>query len=160
MDTKPAERAAHRVELELQNRVGMLCVHGGILVAIGLMMVLTGAPIPAEEWYGWPARYVMGGAALLAGVTLLIGVAKGDDDYRGWVLMVGGTAAACLWHIALVSLYSYSATTEDMALLSVGEAIPDGITSRAYIPLVYLGYVMLTVIHNATLVRLGPPPRP
>lgn len=154
-----AERAQHRIVLELQNRIGMLCVHGGILLMIGLMMILTGAPAPAEDWWGPWARLLLGGLALAAGGTLLVGVAVSDETRGGWLAMVFGTLTACLWHVGLTLTYTYAAATEKMQILAPGEPLSEAVTSRGYIPLVYLGYVLLVLIHHVTLVRLGPPPR-
>ena len=159
MTTRQAERAQHRIVLELQNRIGMLCVHGGILLMIGMMMILTGAPAPAEDWWGPFARLVLGGMAMLGGAVLLVGTARGDDSRWGWSMMTIGTALAAAWHVGLTLTYTYAAATERMVILAPGEPLSEAVTSRGYIPLVYLGYVLLVLIHCATLVRLGPPPR-
>lgn len=153
------ERAQHRIVLELQNRIGMLCVHGGILLMIGMMMILTGAPAPTEGWWGPWSRLVLGGAAMAGGMTLLVGTARSDDSWGGWMMMTVGSALGALWHVGLTATYSYAATTEKMQILSPGEPLSEAVTSRGYIPLVYLGYVLLVLIHFVTLVRLGPPPR-
>lgn len=156
---RAAERAQHRIVLELQNRIGMMCVHGGILLMIGMMMILTGAPAPAEGWWGPYARLVLGGAAMIGGSVLLIGTARGDDSWWGWAMMTIGSALAAAWHVGLTATYTYAAATERMVILAVGETLGETVTSRGYIPLVYLGYVLLVLIHCVTLVRLGPPPR-
>lgn len=159
MTTRAQERAAHRIVLELQNRAAMLATHGGILASVGLMMVLTGGPAPAEAWFGPWARLVYGGGALVGGIVLLVGVARGDDDRRGWAASLLGAAAACIWHLGLTATYVYAVLQEHHQLLAPGEPLGADVISRGYIPLVYLGYVMLTLIHAVTLARLGPPPR-
>jgi len=156
---RQAARAHKRIVLELQNRIGMLCVHGGILLMIGMMMILTGAPAPAEDWWGPTARLALGGAAMIGGAVLLVGTALGDDSRRGWSMMVVGSVLAGLWHLGLTFTYAYAAATARMEILSPGEPLSEAVTSRGYIPLVYFGYVLLVLIHSITLVRLGPPPR-
>lgn len=158
-EQRAAERAHKRIVLELQNRAAMLAIHGGILVGIGLMMMLTGGPAPSEAWFGPWSRLLLGGAAVFGGGVLLVGVARGDDDRPGWYAMVVGVILACLWHLGLAGTYVYAVATEHLVLLSPGEALDPWITSRGYIPLVYLGYVLLTIVHATTLLRLGPPPR-
>lgn len=159
MKTRSLDRAQHRIVLELQNRVGMLCVHGGILLTIGLMMLITGGPAPAAYWFGSSARLTLGGFATLVGFTILVGTARGDNDRWGWPLMVVGTFGAILWHLALAAVYAYAASVERLMVLSPSELLAPDITSRGYIPLVYFGYLLLVTIHSVTLVRLGPPPR-
>lgn len=159
MTTRAAERATRRVTLELENRAGMLCVHGGILLMIGLMMALTGAPAPTEDWFGPWSRLAMGGFAMASGAVLLWGVAAGDERKGGWLAMTLGTGGACWWHVGLTATYAYAAIVGRMEILAPGEPLSEAITSRGYIPLVYLGYVLLLMIHNVTLLRLGPPPR-
>ena len=153
------ERAHRRIVLELENRTLMLCVHGGILIVLGLMMALTGAPAPTEDWYGPWSRLVVGGAGMAIGLTTLVGVALTDESRVGYASMMVGTVMAAFWHGGLSLTYAYAVATQKMALLSPGEPLDTAITNRGYIPFVYLGYVLLVCIHASTLVRLGPPPR-
>ena len=156
---RAAERAQRRIVLELENRVLMLCIHGGILLVLGLMMALTGAPAPTEAWYGPWSRLFIGGAGITIGLITLIGVALTDESPRGYALQAGGTITAALWHLGLASTYAYAAVTERMALLAPGEPLSTAVTNRGYIPFVYLGYVLLISLHARTLVCLGRPPR-
>lgn len=159
VDQRAQERAHKRIVLELGNRTAMLCVHGGLLLVVGLMMALTGAPRPTEDWFGPWSRLVVGGSGLLAGAVILVGVALTDESTRGWRTQVAGTSMAALWHLGLTATYAFAAITERMEILAPGESLADGVVNRGYIPFIYLGYEMLVVIHAVTLARLGPPPR-
>lgn len=154
-----AERAGRRIVLELENRTLMLCVHGGVLLILGLMMALTGAPAPTETWYGPWSRLWVGGIGMGIGSAILVGVALTDDSLRGYALLVSGTITAAFWHLGLSTTYAYAAATQKMALLAPGEELSTAITNRGYIPFVYLGLTLLVAIHAVTLARLGPPPR-
>lgn len=154
-----AERAKQRIVLELENRTLMLCVHGGILMILGLMMALTGAPAPTESWYGPWSRLAVGGIGMGTGAALLVGVALTDDSRRGYVAQVAATVMAAFWHLGLSATYAYAAATQKMELLAPGEPLSEAITNRGYIPFVYLGYVLLVGLHVRTLVSIGPPPR-
>lgn len=154
-----AERAKRRIVLELENRTLMLCVHGGVLLILGMMMALTGAPAPTEAWYGPWSRTFVGGAGMLIGAVSLVGVALTDDSRRGYAALVVGTIAAGFWHLGLSATYAYAAATQRMELLGPGEPLSEAITNRGYIPFVYLGLTLLVSIHAVTLARLGPPPR-
>jgi hypothetical protein len=156
---RQAERAKQRIVLELENRTMMLCIHGFILLVLGLMMALTGAPAPTEAWYGPWSRLVVGGIGILIGLTILVGVALTDESPRGYVSQVVGTLLAALWHLGLSSTYAFAAITERMELLAPGEPLSVTVTNRGYIPFVYLGYVMLISLHARTLIKLGRPPR-
>lgn len=137
----------------------MLCTHGGVLLILGLMMALTGAPAPTEAWYGPWSRLVVGGIGLLTGMVLLVGVALTDDVRRGYWALLGATAAGALWHLGLSATYAYAAITTRMDLLFPGEPLSTAVTNRGYIPFVYLGLCLLINTHLWTLVRLGRPPR-
>jgi len=154
-----SERAHRRIVLELENRNSMLLVHGALLLVLGLMMTLTGAPRPTEEWFGPWSRLVVGGAGMLSGLVALVGVALTDDSRRGYRLLLGGTAFGMLWHVGLSATYAWAVTQSRLELLAPGEILDINISNRAYIPFVYLGYVLLIGIHVRTLVKLGPPPR-
>lgn len=158
-DALAAERAKRRIVLELENRTLMLCVHGGVLLILGMMMALTGAPAPTEAWYGPWSRVIIGGLGMLIGSVSLIGVALTDDSRRGYVALLVGTITAGFWHFGLSATYAYAAATQRMELLAPGEPLSSAITNRGYIPFVYLGLTLLVTIHAVTLARLGPPPR-
>lgn len=159
VDQRISERAHRRIVLELENRTLMLCVHGGVLLILGLMMMFTGAPAPMEAWYGPWSRLVVGGTGFLIGAATLVGVALTDESRRGYSAMLVGTILAALWHAGLSLTYAYAASTSRMELLAPGEPLSAAVTQRGYIPFVYLGYVLLVSIHAVTLARLGPPPR-
>lgn len=154
-----AERAHRRIVLELENRTLMLLTHGGMLLVLGLMMVLTGAPRPTEEWFGPWSRLVVGGAGMLCGLTALVGVALTDDSRRGYRLLLAGTISGMVWHVGLSLTYAWAVSESRLEILAPGEALDSAISNRGYIPFVYLGYVLLIGIHARTLVKLGPPPR-
>lgn len=156
---RAAERAHKRIVLEIQNRTLMLCVHGLILMLVGLMMATTGAPLVTEEWFGPWSRIVVGSWAIVAGAVSIFGVALSDDIRLGWRSMLVGSLAGGLWHLGLASTYGWAAITTKMSILLPGEPLGSDIVSRGYIPFIYLGYVLLIAIHAVTLIRLGPPPR-
>lgn len=154
-----AERAHQRIVVELENRTLMLCTHGGVLLVLGLMMALTGAPAPTEAWYGPWSRLVVGGAGLIIGALMLVGVARTDDTHLGYRALLTSTLLATIWHAGLALTYAYAAATQKMALLAPGEPLSTSITNRGYIPFIYLGLMLLVSVHLRTLLRLGPPPR-
>lgn len=162
MDDRSSElekRAYERIMLELTNRTQMMAVHGTLLFAIGLMMAITGAPAPIEATSGPWSRILLGGAAMAIGLTVLYGTAQTDNTQRGWLALLTGFGFGVAWHASLSLAYAVAAMQAPMAVLAPGEVLDTLITNRGYIPLVYLGYVLLTLIHLRTVWRLGPPPR-
>lgn len=145
--------------LELTARTGMMMVHGVMLTLIGLAMVLTGAPAPIEASWGPWSRLAIGGAAIVIGLTILVGASETDNEPVGWWALLLGFGSGVLWHLGLATAYAASAYQSRMALLAPGELLDSTITSRGYIPLVYVGYFLLTAIHLRTVWKLGPPPR-
>lgn len=153
------QRAYERIMLELTNRTAMMVVHGTLLLLVGLTMSITGAPAPLEGAFGPWARILLGGSAMLIGWVILFGAAETDNDMAGWRALVVGFVGALMWHVALAVTYAVAAWQAPMALLLPGETLGAAITNRGYIPLIYVGYVMLTGIHLRTVWKLGPPPR-
>lgn len=160
MDTSDLEKRAYeRVMLELTARTLMMQVHGVMLAMLGLMMIITGAPAPIEaDWGPW-SRLALGGAAIGIGLTVLFGSAETDNEPAGWRALMIGFGSGMLWHLGLALAYTISVLGSRVQILSPGEILDASITSRGYIPLIYLGYVLLTSIHLRTVWKLGPPPR-
>lgn len=153
------KRAYERIMLELTARTAMMFVHGAMLAMIGLTMVVTGAPSPIEAAWGPWSRIALGGAALVIGAVILFGAAETDNDPAGWRALMLGFGGGMLWHAVLAGSYAVAAYQTQMAFLLPGETLSASVTSRGYIPLIYLGYVLLTALHFRTVWKLGPPPR-
>lgn len=154
-----SERARRRIELELESRTLMLLAHGGLLLAAGLMMALTGAPRLTEEWFGPWARLIVGPAGMILGISLFVGVALTDDSLLGWRLQKWSTTIAGLWHLGLSGTFLIAAVRDNMELLGPGEQMAVLTSSRGYVPFVYVVLGLLVCIHTVTLWRLGRPPR-
>lgn len=154
-----AERATRRIVLELETRNLMLLAHGGLLLVVGLMMALTGAPRLTEQWFGPWARLVVGGAGLGLGAMLLVGVALTDESHLGWRLQRFASTVAGLWHLGLSGTFAFAAATDNMELLRPGQPLEVATASRGYVPFVYIVLALLVCLHASTLWRLGPPPR-
>jgi len=160
MDTSDLEKRAYeRIMLELTARTSMMMVHGSMLAMIGLMMMVTGAPAPIEASLGPWSRILFGGAAVVFGMTILFGAAETDNEPSGWWALLLGFGSGVLWHAGLALAYAVSAYQSRMMILEPGEVLDAAITSRGYIPLVYVGYALLTALHLRTVWKLGPPPR-
>lgn len=160
MDVSELEQRAYdRIMLELTARTAMMFTHGALLVMIGLMMALTGAPAPIEDAWGPWSRLAIGLSAVVIGLTILFGAAETDIEPAGWGALVVGFATGMLWHVGLVVSYAMAAVDSRVMLLGPGEVLDASISSRGYIPLIYIGYVALTLIHLRTIWKLGPPPR-
>lgn len=162
MDDRTSElekRAYERIMLELTNRTAMMTVHGTMLILIGLTMAITGSPAPIELAWGPWSRVAIGGAAVVIGSGILVGAALTDNSPTGWRALLVGFGLGMLWHLGISVAYVVAVAQTRMAVLAPGEVLDSGITNRGYIPLVYLGYVLLTAIHLRTVRRLGPPPR-
>ena len=162
MDDRTSElerRAYERIVLELTARTWMMVVHGVILILVGLTMSVTGSPAPIEAAWGPWSRTLIGGAAMVIGSIILVGAARTDNDGAGWKALLAGFGAGMLWHLGLSAAYAVAAIRAEMAILMPGEILDASVTNRGYIPLIYLGYVLLTGIHLRTVWKLGPPPR-
>lgn len=153
------KRAYERVLLELTNRSLIMGIHGALLVLVGMTMAITGAPAPIEATFGPWSRIMLGGAAVLTGLTILLGSALTDNLLGGWLAQVTGFATGLFWHLAIAVTYTIAAAEVPMATLDPGQVLASDVTNRGYIPLIYLGYVALTAVNLRTVWKLGPPPR-
>lgn len=162
MDDRTSElekRAYERIMLELTNRTAMMTVHGTLLFLVGLTMAVTGAPAPIEAAWGPWSRVFIGGAAIIIGIIILFGTIETDNHPAGWKALLAGFSLGVLWHLGVSTAYAIAAIQARMAVLVPGEDLSSTITNRGYIPLIYLGYFLLTGIHLRTVWKLGPPPR-
>lgn len=162
MDERTSElerRAFDRIMLELTNRTFIMAIHGTLLFAVGLMMAITGAPSPIEESFGPWSRIVLGLSAMASGSLILFGAAETDNTAPGWAALLAGFGSGMLWHLGLATAYATAALSSDMMILEPGAPFDPSVTSRGYIPLIYVGYVLLTSVHLRTVWKLGPPPR-
>ena len=153
------KRAYERIMLELTSRTAMMMTHGILLALIGFTMALTGAPAPIEASWGPWSRLALGAVAVASGAVIIFGAAETDNEHAGWLALSVGFTSGLLWHAGLSIAYMVAALQAKIVILSPGADLSSEITSRGYIPLVYLGYVILTGIHARTVWKLGPPPR-
>lgn len=152
-------RARDRIYLELANRSTLLALHAWVAITVGLAMALTGAPMPIEHDFGPWARMVVGGWAFVFGVIMFIGTVMSYHSLRGWVALVSGTVGLSFWHSLVMFAYIDAAFDAKIVILKPGQHLDPDIVNRGYIPLVYLGYVMLVLTHAVTLILLDRPRR-
>lgn len=150
-------RSVERVRLELVGRKFMVTVLALIGVWVGVAMILTGAPNFIEDWFSPWSRYFVGGAAFLAGLLTSVGGAFRDDRRAPWWCQVIGLALLVLWYGALGAAYVGLTAQQGLAFVGPGEPLPEGITGRGYVPLVYLGLMVMTATPLATMLKLRRP---
>lgn len=150
-------RAIERVRLELVTRKFMVMVLALIGVWVGITMCLTGAPAFIETWFSPWSRYVVGGGAFLAGLTVSIGGMMTDRRPPGWWTQVIGLAALTIWYFGMSVAYLGLFMLEGAPFAAPGEPLDPSNSGRGYVPLVYLGLMILTATPLVTMLRLARP---
>lgn len=157
--TDSALRAGDQLYLELANRFALLTLHASIGITVGAAMFFTGAPAVVERDFGPWSRTVLGLWAVAFGISLLVGTLKTHFSPAGWVALISGCLGLAFWHSLIMFAYVDAAFDDRIAILMPGEHLDPSVTSRGYIPFIYLGYVTLVVTHAITVILLDRPRR-
>jgi len=142
---------------EIAVRRAFIVIHGIFGVWVGIAMILTGAPPPAEAWFGPEVRYVLGFSGLAFGALAIYGTYIGDDREPGWSATAVAMVGLTFWHAAMMAIYTAHAASGRGRIEILG---PDEIAmtdQRPYIPFVYMTLMMLTAAHALALKRFGRP---
>lgn len=153
MATDPTER----IRLELVTRKFMVMVLGLIAAWVGLAIMLTGAPSFIEAWFSPWSRFYVGGVAEAAGLTVVLGGLAGDLRRSGWWTQVVGLGLLVAWYAGLGGSYAVLVAQEGIDIVAPGQPLASVDAGRAYVPLVYLGLMLLTLTPLVTMLRLGQP---
>lgn len=157
MDTLQEDAAIERVRLELATRKLMVMSLASIGVWVGITVILYGAPNFIETWFSPWSRYAVGGAAFGFGLTTSLAGLGSDRTRVGWWFQVIGLSGLTLWYVAMAASYVILATHQGLDLLGPGEPLHEGVTGRAYVPMVYGGLATMTAIPLLTMFSLGRP---
>lgn len=157
MTEEELDHSIERVRLELVTRKFMVTVLAMIAVWVGIAIMLTGAPNFIEDWFSPWSRYCVGGVAFFSGIVTSIGGLEGDETKAGWRIQVIGLTTLTLWYLCMSAAYVGLVTMQGLPIVAPGEPLPDGVTGRGYVPIVYAGLMVMTATPLATLFRLGSP---
>lgn len=155
----PASQAIERVRLELVARKFMVMILALVAVWVGIAMMLTGAPSFLEGWFSPWSRYAVGSIAFMTGLLTSIGGSMTDQKPGGWWTQVVGLTGLCAWYAGMGIAYIGLVISEGFTWAGLGEALDPSSSGRAYVPIVYLGLMIMTATPLVTMLRLGRPRR-
>lgn len=130
-----------------------------ISMAVGLTMILTGAPAFVEDWFSPWSRVVLGALAFAPAVCTVVGALLSHNTLPGWWMQVAGLFGQATWYGAMMVVYCGLLVDEGAQWANLGEALDPAVSGRGYVPIIYLGLLGLAVIPLVTLLRLGRPGR-
>jgi hypothetical protein len=146
-----------RIRLELVTRKFMVILLGLTAAWVGLAIMVTGAPSFIEDWFSPWSRFYVGGVAEAAGLTVVLGGMVGDLRRSGWWTQVTGLALLVLWYAGLGASYAVLVFQQGVDIVGPGEHLPSTESGRAYVPMVYLGLMLMTATPLVTMLRIGRP---
>lgn len=146
-----------RVRHELEARKRMVMAMGLTAVWVGIAIMVMGAPNFLEEWFSPWSRYVLGGTTFTAGLFTCIGGAYGDDTRCGWWSQVLGLSGMIAWQVFMAAAYTGRVLDQGVFLAVPGEPLNAATTGRGYVPFLYVGLALGTLIPLLTMLRNGRP---
>jgi hypothetical protein len=154
------QQQINRVSEEIRTRKLLVMVIANTMVAIGAMIILTGAPNFLEDWFSPWSRYLVGGVPFVAGMVVAVAGAPNGTGRISWFIQVIGLILIVAWCLALGAVYvGYVGSEGGAHLAGLGEPLAAPSTGRAYVPIVYLGLTAIVAVPLVTMLRLGPPSR-
>lgn len=143
-----AQSTTARIAYESGNRLGLLWIHGLVGTTAGVQMLLYGTATVIEANVGPWSRYALGLAALIGGVTLLVGLTRVP---RSIPLEAVGLSFLAFWDGCMTVGLAWARWHQhDYRVLGMHERLTEGYVS-AYPVSVYAGLFGLLVIHLWTL---------
>lgn len=153
----PSERAFEHVRDEMTARRILISIHASFGITVGLAMILTGAPVPLEVWFGTWTRYALGTLGIIGGLTIVIGLILGDACCRGWRALLAGMSIHAVWQsIVLVAYTTAASQAKPPIILGLGQAADPANLGRVYIPFVYLTLFLLACAHIFAIWKVQP----
>lgn len=152
------DQATSRIQVELATRRLIVLVLGLLAIAIGTVMIVTGAPAFIENWFSPWSRVLLGGTSALFGFMAVFGLLY-DHRLLGWLAHIGGLIGLCLWYTAIGSAYTGLLVVEGPQWANLGEPLASNVSGRGYVPLIYLGLFMINLIPLVAALKAGRPYR-
>lgn len=146
-----------RIRLELIARKLMIMAMAVAAVFAGAAVMLTGAPNFLEDWFSPWSRYFIGGVPFVFGSLASLGGLMTDRTSCGWWAQFSGLLGLALWYASMAVVYIGLVVVQGVSFVGPGETLPEGVTGRGYVPMIYLGLLAATCIPLVTLVRLRRP---
>lgn len=154
MTDQQPDQSIERVRLELVTRRFMVQMLALTCVWTGIAIIATGAPSFIEGWLSPWSRYLIGGWAFTFGLIASVGGMVGDQRWRGWWTQVIGLVGLVLWYFGMGAAYVGLVLTETVQFVGPGEPLDPSVSGRGYVPLIYLGLMMMTATPLVTMLRL------
>jgi len=151
--------SAERVRHELEMRQRMVMVMGVTAVWVGIAIMTMGAPDFLEEWLSPWSRYFIGGTAFISGLMACAGLLAGACSRWGWWSQV--IALGMMVAFQLFMAVAYTGRVIDLGIFFAhpGEPLNEGVTGRGYVPLLYVGLVLGTLVPMLAMIKNGRPTR-
>lgn len=150
-------RSVERVRLELSTRKLMIMMMALTGVLTGAAIMLTGAPNFIEEWFSPWSRYLVGGSAFAAGLTTTVGGFIGDRVRVGWWTQIAGLFGLAAWNASMAAAYLAVVIRQGAGFVGPGEPLAADVTGRGYVPILYLGLMVVIMVPMVTMIRLRRP---
>ena len=158
MTQDKTQEAVARIEVELAARRLIVLVLGLLAIAVGTVMIVTGAPSFIENWFSPWSRVLLGGTSALFGFMAVFGLLL-DHRLSGWVAHLLGLLGLALWYTAIGGAYLGLLVHEGPQWADLGEPLAADVSGRAYVPLIYLGLFLLNLIPLVAALKAGRPYR-
>jgi hypothetical protein len=156
---RPSEEAVDRLRHELEVRERIVMVMGVTASWVGIAIILMGAPDFLEDWFSPWSRYVLGGWAFVAGLLASSGLILGDCHRRGWLYQVIGLSMMVVWQLTMAACYVGRVLDQGIFLARPGQPLNEGVTGRGYVPFLYIGLTLGTLVPLIAMIRNGRPTR-
>ena len=129
-------------------RVGLLHIHAGMKVALGVLILFTGGLHSLETALGIWTRPLLGGWALLGGLVLAASLARRNRRCLLGLLLIG------VWDLAFTGAILVSLVVTGAAW-SWPWTHADPITPRPYVAVIYVGLaLMIWGVHIPAALRI------
>jgi hypothetical protein len=148
-----------RVRIELATRKLIVMMLGVMTVLVGAVTIMTGAPAFIEDVFSPWSRVVLGALAFIPGLIVAITNTFNDRTRCIWWLQLFGLSGIAAWFAFMCGSYTWYTLAQGITFVRIGQPLDSEQAGRAYVPLIYLVLLIMSLIPLITMIRVGRPTR-